>query len=131
MDPVSAMNALEENLRAGGPDGRYTLKPTAENPNGFGDLRQFNLTQWFIGQAWHTTEVHHYNDTNDWTISPYSPSDQSQSIVRGFSISQIGGALGDSGQNYKNIYSVADAVFGSALADSSMVFGCGSKHRLA
>jgi hypothetical protein len=40
--------------------------------------------------------VKHYNDTNNWTISPADGG--SSSVLRGFSTSQIGGALGDSGQ---------------------------------
>ena len=48
----------------------------------------------------------HYNDTIDMTVR----SSGDGVIVKLFSLSLIGGALGDAGQNYKNIVQITEAV---------------------
>merc|ERR1711918_24766 len=94
------MLALNTSLAKGGPDGRFTLKPTAESPYGFGDLRPYHPTEVsFIGQAYHLTEKRTYTDTINFLILKES----AMATMKAFSISQIGGAYGDAGQNYKNI----------------------------
>merc|ERR1719273_584118 len=92
-----------------GPDGRYTLQPTADGKNGWDDLTPYNLSVSYIGQVWHTTKVKHYNDTIDMTIGP-NEKHPTGSTLKIFSISQIGGAYGDAGQNYKNIAQVVKAL---------------------
>ena len=71
---------------------------------GFGDLRPYHPdTVSFIGQAYHTTQRHIYNDTLNFLIYAPDPAKPSASRMRVFSISQIGGAYCDDGQNFKNI----------------------------
>merc|ERR1712066_330931 len=93
---------INSSLVQGGPDGAFTLQMTAEGTLGFGDLRQFKIPsgEQFIGQVHHMTSgPKHYNDTIDFTISKTDTG----SVIKAFSLSLIGGALGDNGQNYKNI----------------------------
>ena len=101
---------LETLLLKGGPDGRYTLMATAEDPSkrGFFDLRGHGLNVSYIGQAWHTTKTHHYNDTIDMTIADGAVA--KTSVLRAFSTSLIAGAYGDDGQNYKNLIQVVKAL---------------------
>jgi len=97
---ASLMAKLNTSLAAGGPDGRFTLMPTAESPYGFGDLRPYHPDAVsFIGQAFHQTEKKTYTDTINFLLLKESGS----ATLRAHSISQIGGAYGDDGQNYKNI----------------------------
>jgi len=109
--PEVAMKLINNSLADGGPDGYYTLQMTAEGTLGFGDLRPFKVPsgQQFIGQAHHEASgPKHYNDTVNFNIRPQQCSHGQEcngqgSIIVAFSTSQIGGALGDNGQNYKNI----------------------------
>jgi len=117
-----AMTTLNQTMSNGGPDGAYKLQMTAEGTLGFGDLAQFGSPHGFdyIGQVFHTTSgPAHYVDTINFNIKQEDP----YTVVRAFSTSQIGGALGDNGQNYKNIMSVMKAAFGknyaTVLVDSS------------
>lgn len=66
------MGKLQAYLLAGGSDGAYAMKPTAETPNfvGFASLQKYKIGVDFIGQAWHTTPVMHYNDTLNFVIYP-------------------------------------------------------------
>jgi hypothetical protein len=124
---VQLMQALNGSLAKGGPDGRFFLKPTAESPcgealcpvpaapplvhvppglhpAGFGDLRPFHPEAVsFIGQAYHATLKRIYNDTLNFLIYAPKPDLPNASRMQVHSISQIGGAYCDDGQNYKNI----------------------------
>ena len=96
----------------GGPDGWYELQPTAEGTLGFYDLRQNGSPNGvdFIGQATHTTSGDaHYVDTINYGIST---NHDGTYTIRAFSISGIGGALGDNGQNYKNAIYPLNVAFG-------------------
>ncbi len=67
----------------------------------------------FIGQAWHTTSgAARYNDTVDVNVASLP----SGALVKFFSLSLVGGALGDAGQNYKNIVALARDAFGEDVA---------------
>lgn len=132
------MDTLNRTMSKGGPDGAYELQMTAEGTLGFGDLTQFGSpqgTDW-IGQAHHTTSGSaHYVDTLNFNIKK----GDGYSLVRAFSVSQIGGALGDNGQNYKNLITVMKAAFGKAFKGGSVdgscpapalqVAGCGWKDK--
>mmetsp|Transcript_1316 Transcript_1316/g.2805 ORF Transcript_1316/g.2805 Transcript_1316/m.2805 type:complete len:182 (+) Transcript_1316:47-592(+) len=110
MSTTEAMQTLNASLANGGPDGSYTLQSTAEGTLGFGDLRPFKTGVDFIGQVHHMTSgPKHYVDTIDFTITAA----KTGSVVKAFSISLIGGALGDNGQNYKNIKMAMDGAFKS------------------
>ncbi|EDV23362.1 uncharacterized protein TRIADDRAFT_57909 [Trichoplax adhaerens] len=83
------------NFMKGGADHRYKF------------VKGSNLTTFknpenvqYLLQAIHRTKVHKYNDTLN--IAIYKM-DNSTSVAKGFSISQIAGAYCDHGQNYKNL----------------------------
>jgi len=119
-------DALTESLLAGGCDGLYTLQTTAEDPStrGFADLRPFHINVDFQGQTIHTTRVARYNDTINMSILPTS---ESTCILRAGSLSLIGGALGDHGQNYKNIICMVKAV-GIPFGQEEVLWGCPVRH---
>jgi len=110
-DPLSAMQKLNSSFANGGADGSYNLQMTAEGTLGFGDLRAFKIPsgEQFIGQVHHKTSgPKHYEDVINFNIRPKQCAQGVEcngegSIIKAFSLSLIGGALGDNGQNYKNI----------------------------
>eukprot|EP00163_Fabomonas_tropica_P029003 TRINITY_DN6053_c1_g1_i1.p2 TRINITY_DN6053_c1_g1~~TRINITY_DN6053_c1_g1_i1.p2 ORF type:complete len:158 (+),score=48.47 TRINITY_DN6053_c1_g1_i1:72-545(+) len=114
-------NALTSAMSPG-PDGRYAMQPTAENPTstGFADLRPFNVSAQFIGQAYHTTLSKHFVDTLNWVVFT--------DHVRAFSTSQIGGAYGDAGQNYKNLIQVIKSTSAVDASTAKIFYGCGSNN---
>jgi len=119
---VALMQALNMTLAKGGPDGRFTLKSTDETAPypGFADLRPYHPDEVsFLGQAWHATEKHTYNDTLNLLILKESP----KATLRAFSVSQIGGAYGDGGQNYKNIAVLVKSLVGMPFVEVSS-YGC-------
>merc|ERR1712194_215120 len=108
--PEEAMMKLNSSLAGGGPDGNYKLQLTAEGTLGFGDLSKFHIPDGvqYIGQVHHfTSGPKHYEDTIDFTIYDRQPA--SGSSIHAFSLSLIGGAYGDNGQNYKNIVTAMKA----------------------
>ncbi|KAL1521298.1 hypothetical protein AB1Y20_020967 [Prymnesium parvum] len=101
---VDLMQMLNSSIAKGGPDTRFVLRPTAENPFGFGDLRPYHPdVVFFIGQAWHKTAKYTYTDTVNYLIYAPPKDAPNSSKMKVHSISQIGGAYCDAGQNYKNI----------------------------
>ncbi len=87
--------------------------PTAESPYGFGDLRPYHVSgALFIGQAWHLTKKRQFNDTLNFLI--YSVNTDSEepakTRLRALSISQIGGAYCDAGQNFSNLATLFKAL---------------------
>ena len=113
---ASIMDTLNTSLTAGGIDGNFAAQPLAEGVSGFADLRPFNKSVAFIGQFHHMTSgPKHYTDTIDITIAPRS---ESSVTVKLFSLSLIGGAFGDAGQNYKNLLMV---LLGANLIDQPLV----------
>ena len=100
------MQKLNSTIHAFGPDKRYIPMITAEGGMGFGDLRPYGGSHEFIGQAWHTTTNLKYNDTLNFTVEKTAGG----SRVRAFSISQLGGSLGDDGQNFYNIKQLMDSI---------------------
>mmetsp|Transcript_1126 Transcript_1126/g.3368 ORF Transcript_1126/g.3368 Transcript_1126/m.3368 type:complete len:184 (-) Transcript_1126:43-594(-) len=121
LSSAAAAAALNDTILAGGPDGAYTAQPLYEGVTGFADLRPFNVSRDFIGQAYHMTSGDaHFNDT----INMNTVASGSGSVVEFTSISLIGGALGDAGQNYKNIANLAKAVFGDDIELAHMDDSC-------
>ena len=76
----------------------------------------------YVRQGTHKT-TGGYVDTLDFNVQENAAGDQSQ--VRIFSVSNIHGALGDNGQNYKTLSTIRDAL--AKGADLNIVHGCGSK----
>lgn len=110
----TVMNKLNASIIAGGPDGLYTPQMTAEGTLTFGDLRQYPGAPDFIGQAWHATKNGLYNDTINFTLFPVDGG--ASTSLKAFSISQIGGAYGDDGQNYFNLVQLLTSVWSDAKA---------------
>jgi hypothetical protein len=102
-----AMNTLNSTIHSHGPDSLWNSQMTAEGTSGFADLRPYSKPVDFIGQAFHTTKNGMYVDTINLTIAPV----ENGSKIVGFSLSQIGGAYGDDGQNYFNLMSLVQAAF--------------------
>lgn len=100
--------ALNTTLAAGGPDGRYTLRPTAGDPNGFFDARNQGLPFDFLGQAHHLTASRVYTDSVDILITESDT--EGSATLKAFSISLVGGAFTDLGQNYYNIVTLLDSL---------------------
>jgi len=99
-DPMTAAKLLNSSLANGGPDGYYTRQLLDEGVTGFFDLSALKPGLPVIGQVHHVTSgPKHYTDTIDFTIT----ATDSGSVIKAFSLSLVGGALGDNGQNYKNI----------------------------
>lgn len=115
---MSMQKLFAEN--SGGPDGLYTLQPMAEGSTGFADLRPYNKSVSYIGQVWHMTQKQHFNDTIDMTLAPDAAT--GGSFLKIFSISQIGGAYCDDGQNYKNIIQLVKAL--NLKYDETNILGC-------
>jgi len=129
-DPLSAMQKLNASFANGGADGLYTLQMTAEGTLGFGDLRALKIPsgEQFIGQVHHKTSgPKHYVDVIDFNIRAAQCKEGvvcngEGSVIKAFSLSLIGGALGDNGQNYKNIVNAMKNVewkFDQGNADTS------------
>lgn len=117
-------DTLNKTLADGGPDGFYELQVTDQGTLGFGDLKQFGSpmgADW-IGHVFHTCSgPKHYVDTVNFNIKQIS---DDVSKVRAFSTSQVGGAFGDSGQNYKNIMMAMKAAFGSEFTSEFVDASC-------
>jgi len=112
---VDVMNKLNASVVAGGPDGLYTPQMTAEGTLTFGDLRAYPGHPDFIGQVWHTTKNGLYNDTINLTLTSADTGTSTQ--IKAFSISQIGGAFGDDGQNYFNIVQLINSLWTDVKAE--------------
>eukprot|EP00040_Diaphanoeca_grandis_P038628 m.256924 g.256924 ORF g.256924 m.256924 type:complete len:177 (+) comp34830_c0_seq1:1-531(+) len=98
--PASKLVAtLNDTLDNGGPDGRYSKSDLYEGVAGFANLKPFAIDV-YIGQAHHLTEKKTFTDTINFNVANNMDADGQ---LKAFSISQIGGAYGDSGQNFKNI----------------------------
>merc|ERR1711907_811105 len=88
------------------------------------DLRQYNITAKFIFQGTHET-TGGYVDTLDFAINQDS---SGQTSVRAFSVSNIHGALGDGGQNYKTLKFFSQEIErtqGVSCKSLDVVYGCG------
>lgn len=127
-DEAQVRQTMEAFLKSGGPDGSFTLsdKPDAAGHDPSDDLRQYNLTQKFIFQGTHTT-TGGYVDTLNFVVSRHEES--KQVVIRAFSISNIHGALGDGGQNFKTLKYLSDSLGkqtdGDICEDIQIVHGCG------
>merc|ERR1712226_996961 len=119
-------------LASSGPDGYYWPQATAEGALGFADLTMMGSPMGidYIGQVTHTTSgPGHYVDYINFNIQPFTPVGMmsgAHSVIRAHSISRIGGALSDNGQNYKNIMTAMKAAFGQNVRAMSVDGSCPS-----
>eukprot|EP01059_Diplonema_ambulator_P035240 TRINITY_DN821_c0_g1_i2.p1 TRINITY_DN821_c0_g1~~TRINITY_DN821_c0_g1_i2.p1 ORF type:complete len:206 (+),score=77.97 TRINITY_DN821_c0_g1_i2:57-620(+) len=94
-------------LSNGGPDGRYAWQTAAGGTYGFSvDYKYYPYH--YVGQVYHTTPMPGqyvqsgpYRDTVNFVI--FTEPSRNVTTLRAFSISDINGALGDNGMNYKTI----------------------------
>mmetsp|Transcript_1658 Transcript_1658/g.3910 ORF Transcript_1658/g.3910 Transcript_1658/m.3910 type:complete len:421 (-) Transcript_1658:207-1469(-) len=117
---AETLAALKATLANGGPDGAYSLQETDKGNVGFDDLSKItsklphpltNNSALYIGQVQHETKGKYY-DSLDFLL--YSAgTGTGRTTVQAFSLSLIGGAMGDNGQNYKNIVMVMKAALGT------------------
>lgn len=115
------MHKLNESLHTGGPDGGYSANILAHGGTGFTTSRPgLPDPPYYIGQGTHTSRVELYRDTLNFAI--YSPSPE-RSTITAFSISNIGAALIDQGQNYSNLEELAKAM-GFKFRET-LLLGCG------
>ena len=123
---VDVMNKLNASIVSGGPDALYIPMQTA-GEFVFSDLRPYNITPHFLGQAWHSTVNGLYNDTINMLLTPSDDGESTSVFVT--SISQIGGAYGDNGQNYFNIFQLFNSISwssGYALRNADQSCGKGA-----
>jgi hypothetical protein len=111
-------------LKHGGPDGsfKYVTGPDAAGHNPGDDLRQYKIDWQFAWQATHST-TGGYVDTVDFNVKPAAR--LSSSIVRASSVSNIHGALGDNGQNYKTLAYAIGALCPTSSCPLKIIHGCG------
>ena len=116
-------------LVAGGPDGLYSKGPESDDQgNDSGDDQEDYPFQFapplpwrFTTSATHRTSGLGYADALRFSVGVGS--DDSSSIVRLFSLSLINGALGDAGQNFKNLASIVrELEWGDP--ETQRTFGC-------
>lgn len=123
----AAYTGLKEWLQGGGDDGSfgYRTGKDAAGHNPGDDLREYGIAWDFILQGSHTT-TGRYVDTLNFNIK--KPSSKGGPItLRAASVSDIHGALGDNGQNFKTLaYMVAHLQPQLSRADIKVVHGCGS-----
>lgn len=110
VDTITLKESLNSTIYEGGPDGLYIPAITALGHFCIDDLRPYDKPVHFIGQAYHYSAVSHWQDTVDFTIAPSDDSDDGDSKLFMFSISNIGGAYGDDGQNYNNIMQLVSSL---------------------
>ena len=127
-DPEEVFEAMKEILSDHGSDGSFTYSDgsDASGHNPSPDLRPYNLTAKFIFQGTHST-TGGYVDTLNFAINE---DDQGSLSVRAFSISNIHGALGDGGQNYKTLAFLSQEIEntqGVSCQSLNIVYGCGGK----
>lgn len=116
---VATLNAT---LQAPGfADGAYEAQQLAEGVLGFADLRPFNASADFIGQFRHTTTIG-YEDSVSINVARDS---DGHSLVRMFSYSLIGGAFGDAGQNYKNLFNLLTSAYAGQYTIAHADASCG------
>eukprot|EP01064_Diplonema_japonicum_P012576 TRINITY_DN199_c0_g1_i3.p1 TRINITY_DN199_c0_g1~~TRINITY_DN199_c0_g1_i3.p1 ORF type:complete len:184 (+),score=49.39 TRINITY_DN199_c0_g1_i3:108-659(+) len=113
--PTQVKAAIFATLANGGPDGRYAWQTTSDGTFGFS--ADYNYEQFhYLGQAYHTSPMPGkyvtsgpYRDTVNFMIFS-DPMAANVTTLRVFSLSDINGALGDNGMNYKNIMLAMKAV---------------------
>eukprot|EP00657_Telonema_sp_P-1_P009223 TRINITY_DN3414_c0_g1_i1.p2 TRINITY_DN3414_c0_g1~~TRINITY_DN3414_c0_g1_i1.p2 ORF type:complete len:150 (+),score=35.58 TRINITY_DN3414_c0_g1_i1:206-655(+) len=119
---------LTKKLASGGPDGGYALQANAEGTLGFANftaVKDIPKALAYLGTAYHTTYgAKHYNDTVNMNIYPYALY-EGNSVLEVFSVSQIPGAYGDYGQNFKNIMQLVRTFLPHVVSNQTL-FGCGS-----
>lgn len=117
----------------GGADGAFKAATTWGDffniTDGCRKLNPEETTNTYLCQATHTTTgSYHFNDTVNVLVGPTSTAESGavSTVVTLFSVSQVAGALGDAGQNFKNLAMVYEALTteGEEMSPLVSVFGC-------
>jgi hypothetical protein len=113
-DPTTIALALNATMHDNGVDNLFTWQNTAEGTLGMVCLDERDLTPKSpvcLGKVNHLTQSHTYTDSIWITVNwPDQYSTKNGSIVKLHSQSLLGGALGDSSQNYANNMLVMDSL---------------------
>lgn len=121
--------SLRTFLESGGPDGSfaYVNGSDAAGHNPSDDLRKYKIPQgWqFIFQGTHTTSGG-YVDTLDFAIMTQQSASNPLTKVKASSKSNIHGALGDNGQNYKTLAYIAKHAGVVSPLLLNILYGCSS-----
>ena len=119
-----AYNGLKQWLQKGGTDGSvaYRTGEDAAGHNPGDDCREYHNGYDFVLQGSHTT-TSGFVDTLDFNFKTRSAKGGAITL-RAASISDIHGALGDNGQNYKTLSYIAGQLV--PQADVRVVYGCGT-----
>jgi len=132
-DVSKSYATIADFLTSGGADGSfaYSSGPDSAGHDPSPDLRPYNISAKYIFQGTHKT-IGGYVDTLDFAVYADGPSTRNEgtatSRVRAFSVSDVHGALGDGGQNYKTLAYLFDSISTSFVCDElSVVHGCGKK----
>lgn len=130
-DAPALAKALSKILESRGPDGAFTPAKTwgtffTLDAGGCRDLSASSeTTDQLLCQAGHTTSgEYHFVDTVNVRVGQ---SEGGRTRVQVFSVSNVAGALGDNGQNHKNVAMLLGALeaAGIAVGDQRRTFGCG------
>jgi len=118
LTPEQVMVLLNESIASGGPDSQYSPNMLHQGSKGFAEVPPFqNLA--YVGQATHRTTIKKYEDTLNFAILKGKTS----TAVSAFSISNIGGAFGDEGQNYANLEDLVQSL--DTPFSEAILHGCG------
>lgn len=122
--PTEVYSAIKKYLEQNGHDGfSYVTGPDDAGHDPSDDLRKYNITWKYVLQGQHNT-YGHYTDTLNFNVFE---SGHGLTGIRAFSISNVHGALGDNGQNYKTLAYMLRGMFG----ELQIVYGCGEQTRAA
>jgi len=124
---IDAYNTIAAYLESGGSDGLFARRsgpqpPSMQDPTD--DLTPYEGAKpWmYILQGTHQTSGLHYEDTINVAIKQDAGAETV--VARLFSTSEIHGALGDDGQNFKNVMTVLQDVFGATASQVHVKHGC-------
>ncbi|KAK3232714.1 hypothetical protein CYMTET_56955 [Cymbomonas tetramitiformis] len=119
-NPTAVYDTIKKYLEQNGGDGfSYVTGPDDAGHNPSDDLRKYNITWKYTMQGQHTTSGG-YTDTLNFNVFD---SGNGLTGIRAFSVSNIHGALGDNGQNYKTLAYMLRGMFG----ELQIVYGCGEQ----
>jgi len=124
---------IKQFLLWGGPDGsfEYVDSPDKAGHNPSDNLTSYPIAWNYIFQARHTT-TGGFTDTLNFNLrqDPYPPiKTPSSAVLRIFSVSNVHGALGDNGQNFKSIdYLMANSMVRKTFGAGELIVrhGCGA-----
>ena len=119
--PEVVADLLRQKLDQGGLDGRFDLERMNDGSRGIIDYSRADAP-FFMGKFKHHTASFKYVDDISLQWEPSTA--EGLTKLRAFSISLIGGAYGDAGQNFKNIHLFMKTFF-EDMYEPTILLGCG------